>query len=100
MNKITTGSLDRPKQHQPPDQDRVAKYDADGLDSGAPGADVLARISHTTDGLCDTIEAAIQDLQRVKMPITASRIHKCTGPSVTLDEIRKYAAQRFADPKE
>ena len=34
----------------------------------------------------DTMEAAIQDLQRVKVPITASRIHKCTGPSVTLDE--------------
>jgi len=48
----------------------------------------------------DTMEAAIQDLQRVKVPITASRIHKRTGPSVTLDEIRQYAAHRFADPKE
>jgi hypothetical protein len=46
------------------------------------------------------MEAAIQDLQRVKVPITASRIHKRTGPSVTLDEIRQYAAHRFADPKE
>ena len=36
----------------------------------------------------DTIEAAIQDLQRLKVPITASRIYKRTGPSVTLDEIR------------
>ena len=35
----------------------------------------------------DTMEAAIQDLQRVKVPITASQIHKRTGPSVTLDEI-------------
>ena len=35
----------------------------------------------------DTMEAAIQDLKRVKVPITASRIHKRTGPSVTLDEI-------------
>ena len=48
----------------------------------------------------DTMEAAIQDLQRVKLPITASRIHKRTGPSVTLDEIRQYAAHRFADSKE
>ena len=48
----------------------------------------------------DTIEAAIQDLQRLKVPITASRIHKRTGPSVTLDEIRHYAAHRFGDPKE
>jgi hypothetical protein len=48
----------------------------------------------------DTMEAAIQDLQRLKMPITASRIHKRTGPSVTLDEIRQYAAHRFAEPKE
>ena len=48
----------------------------------------------------DTMEAAIQDLQRVKVPITASRIHKRTGPSVTLDEIRQYAVHRFADPKE
>jgi hypothetical protein len=35
----------------------------------------------------DTIEAAIQVLQRDKVPITASRIRKRTGPSVTLDEI-------------
>ena len=48
----------------------------------------------------DTIEAAIQDLQRLKVPITASRIHKRTGPSVTLDEIRHYAAHRFGDPKD
>ena len=48
----------------------------------------------------DTMEAPIQDLQRVKVPITAWRIHKRTGPSVMLDEIRQYAAQRFAEPKE
>ena len=35
----------------------------------------------------DTIEAAIQVLQRDKVPITASRIRKRTGPSVTLDGI-------------
>ena len=32
-------------------------------------------------------QAAIQVLQRDKVPITASRIRKRTGPSVTLDEI-------------
>ena len=48
----------------------------------------------------DTIEAAIQDLQRLKVPITASRIYKRTGRSVTLDEIRHYAAHRFGDPKD
>ena len=35
----------------------------------------------------DTIEAAIQVLQRDKVPITASRIRKRTGPSVSLDGI-------------
>ena len=35
----------------------------------------------------NTIEAAIQVLQRDKVPITPSRIRKRTGPSVTLDEI-------------
>jgi hypothetical protein len=34
----------------------------------------------------DTIEAAIQALQRDKVPITASRIRKRTGPSVSLDD--------------
>lgn len=46
----------------------------------------------------DTIEAAIQALQRDKVPITASRIRKRTGPSVSLDEIRQHvAADRFTD---
>ena len=46
----------------------------------------------------DTIEAAIQVLQRDKVPITASRIRKRTGPSVSLDEIRQHvAADRFTD---
>jgi hypothetical protein len=46
----------------------------------------------------DTIEAAIQGLQRDKVPITASRIRKRTGPSVSLDEIRQHvAADRFTD---
>ena len=40
----------------------------------------------------DTIEAAIQALQRDKVPITASRIRKRTGPSVSLDEIRHHVA--------
>jgi hypothetical protein len=44
----------------------------------------------------DTI--AIQVLQRDKVPITASRIRKRTGPSVSLDEIRQHvAADRFTD---
>jgi hypothetical protein len=47
----------------------------------------------------DTMEAAVQDLQRIKVPITASRIHKRTGPSVTLDEIRQYAAPGLQIPK-
>lgn len=46
----------------------------------------------------DTIEAAIQALQRDKVPITASRIRKRTGPSVSLDEIRQHvAADKFTD---
>ena len=47
----------------------------------------------------DTIEAAIQVLQRDKVPITAdSRIRKRTGPSVSLDEIRQHvAADKFTD---
>ena len=46
----------------------------------------------------DTIEAAIQALQRDKVPITASRIRKRTGPSVSLDEIRRHvAADKFTD---
>ena len=46
----------------------------------------------------DMIEAAIQALQRDKVPITASRIRKRTGPSVSLDEIRQHvAADRFTD---
>ena len=46
----------------------------------------------------DTIEAAIQALQRDKVPITASRIRKRTGPSVSLDEIRQHvAADRLTD---
>jgi hypothetical protein len=46
----------------------------------------------------DTIEATIQALQRDKVPITASRIRKRTGPSVSLDEIRQHAAtDRFTD---
>ena len=40
----------------------------------------------------DMIEAAIQALQRDKVPITASRIRKRTGPSVSLDEIRHHVA--------
>ena len=46
----------------------------------------------------DTIEAAIQALQRDKVPITASRIRKRTGPSVSLDEILQHvAAEKFTD---
>ena len=46
----------------------------------------------------DTIEAAIQALQRDKVPITASRIRKRTGPSVSLDEIRQHvAADKYTD---
>lgn len=44
-------------------------------------------------------EAAIQDVQRLKVPITPSRIHKRTGASVRLDEIRHYPAHRFEIPK-
>ena len=42
----------------------------------------------------DTIESAIQALKRDKVPITASRILKPTGPSVSLDEIRQHVAAK------
>ena len=46
----------------------------------------------------DTIDAAIQALQRDKVSITAGRIYKRTGPSVTLDEIRQHVANRIDLP--
>ena len=45
----------------------------------------------------DTIEAAIQALQRDKVPITANRIRKRTGPSVSL--MRSGITLRLTDSR-